>query len=365
MRRNVSRAVIGTMVVCGGVLAAGGGRQKHPTTHPFPLRRGRFGTLGAPKSKKLWDILGASWFKAGDCFWQGGPWVRDGGAQAWLLVRPRMFFTGNNRVWNPKPRAPDWQYRDKTRRFIRENKDRIGILALGNSICFEDIESGYNDVDEYITWYHDFHAFVYGLNPRIHLAPGDLQSAWGGLHGTELLESYMKAYRRKYDRAMPIDAIGLHCYLTGNKPPKWAKPEVVRVATFRSKIRAMRSFMRRVGLRDKALVITEMGVFNHHCEPRLPEARLIEIMQGAIRFMEGPDGIDKDLGMPSDAHRLVQKWSYSAFPHLVQHGRLTAKGKAYRALARAFGPSGRAQKRGESAEGPASRRRPAVSPRRR
>jgi hypothetical protein len=314
--------------------------------HRFPLRDGRFGTLGAPKSKKLWNLLGASWFKSGDCFWQGGQWVRDGGAEAWLLVRPRMFFTGNNRVWNPKPKPPSWRYRDKTRKFLRDNKDHIGVLALGNSICFADIESGYNEVDEYVTWYHDFHAFAHGLNPRIRFAPGDLQSAWGGLHGTKLLESYMKAYRKKYGQAMPIDAVGLHCYLTGNRPPKWAKPEVVRVATFRSKIRAMRSFMKRAGLQDKALVITEMGVFNHHCEPRLSEARLIEIMRGAIHFMEGPEGVDKNLGMPSDGHRLVQKWSYSAFPHLVQHGKLTTKGKAYRDLVKVYSRAEKTPKKG-------------------
>ena len=122
---------------------------------------------------------------------------------------------------------------------------------MGNSICFEDIESGYADVDEYVTWYHDFHALVHGLNPRIKLAPGDLQSAWGGLHGTEQLEAYrkayLKAYQKKYGKRMPLDALGLHCYLTGNKPPDWAKPEVVSPDTFRQKIRTMRSFMKRIG----------------------------------------------------------------------------------------------------------------------
>ena len=299
----------------------------------FPLTRERFGTLGAPATKAHWDLLGARWFKSGDCFWQGGDWVRASDrVQPWLLVRPRMFFTGNNRVWNPPPNPPKWGYRDKTRKFIRQNKDRIGILALGNSICFADIESGYPDLDEYVRWYHEFAEFARGLNPRIKLAPGDLQSAWGGLHGTEQLEGYLKAYRKKYGRPMPIDALGLHCYLTGNKPPDWAKPEVVSPETFKKKLRAMRSFMKRAGLQDTALVITEMGVFNHCCQPRLSDARLIEIMQSAIQFMEGPQGVDKDLGMPSDGGRLVQKWSYSAFPHLVRDGKLTRMGKAYRAM---------------------------------
>jgi hypothetical protein len=319
------------------VVAEATAQTKPAAPDRFPLTRGRFGTLGAPSSKQHWDLLGACWFKAGDCFWQGGDWVRDGGAQAWLLVRPRMYFTGNNRVWNPRPKPPAWQYRDKTRKFIEANKDRIGIIALGNSICFEDIESGYSDIDEYVTWYHHFHKLLSRLNPRIKLAPGDLQSAWGGLHGTKQLAAYMAAYKKKYGKDMPIDAVGLHCYLTGNKPPKWAKPEVVRLETFKQKIRAMRSFMKRVGLRDTALVITEMGVFNHHCEPRLPEARLIEIMKGAITFMEGPEGVDRELGMPSDGGRLVQKWSYSAFPHLVRSGKLTPWGKAYRALADTYG----------------------------
>lgn len=317
--------------------ARSGPRARPAETDRFPMTRGRFGTLGAPKSKKHWDLLGARWFKAGDCFWQGGDWVRDGGAQAWLLVRPRMYFTGNNRVWNPRPKPPAWQYRDKTRTFIEANSDRIGILTLGNSICFADIESGYYDIDEYVTWYHDFCEFVHRLNPRIKVAPGDLQSAWGTLQGTRQIEDYQKAYRKKYGKRMPIDALGLHCYVTGNKPPKWAKPEVVRVETFYEKLRTMRSFMKRAGLQDTALVITEMGVFNHCCEPRLSEDQLIEIMKGAIRFMEGPDGVDKKIGMPSDGHRLVQKWSYSAFSHLVQNGKLTRWGRVYRALADRFG----------------------------
>jgi len=298
----------------------------------FPLTSGRFGTIGAPASRKQWDLLGASWFKSGDCYWQGGTWVRDGDVQPWLLVRPRMYFTGNNRVWNPAPKPPVWAYRDKTGEFIRANGDRIGIIALGNSICYADIESGYPDPNEYVTWYHDFTTFVRRLNPRIKVAPGDLQSAWGVLQGTKRLESYRRVYRRKYGRPMPIDAVGLHCYITGNKPPEWAKPEVIRVETFQKKIRAMRSFLKRAGLRDTPLVITEMGVFNHCCQPRLTEARLIEIMTGAIRFMEGPGGVDKELGMPSDGFRLVQKWSYSAFPNLVREGKLTPMGKAYRAL---------------------------------
>jgi len=48
--------------------------------------------------------------------------------------------------------------------------------------------------------------------------------------------------------------------------------------------------------------------------------------------MEGPEGVDPELGMPSDGNRLVQKWSYSAFPHLVRDGKLTPMGKVYRAM---------------------------------
>jgi hypothetical protein len=288
--------------------------------------------LGSPDNKEDWDLLGARWFKSGDCYWQGGDWVPNNDVQAWLLVRPRMYFTGNNRVWNPPPNPPRWDYRDKTRKFLEENSDRIGILALGNSVCFADIESGYYDVEEYVTWYHDFCAFVRRLNPDIKVTPGDLQSAWGGLQGKEQLAGYIRLYRSKYGEEMPIEALGLHCYLTGNKPPDWAKPEVVSTETFKEKIRGMRSFMKEVRLRSTPLVITEMGVFNHHCEPPLREDQLIEIMKCAINFMEGPDGVDRELGMPSDGYRLVQKWSYSAFPHLVHEGKLTPMGKAYRAL---------------------------------
>jgi len=103
------------------------------------------------------------------------------------------------------------------------------------------------------------------------------------------------------------------------------------VDAFKKKILAMRGWMKKAGLQDVAFVITEMGVFNHHCEPRLPEERIIEIMKGALSFMSGPEGIDKKLGMPSDGYRLVQKWSYSASPHLVTGGKLTEMGKAYRA----------------------------------
>jgi hypothetical protein len=41
--------------------------------------------------------------------------------------------------------------------------------------------------------------------------------------------------------------------------------------------------------------------------------------------------------MPSDGNRLVQKWSYSAFPHLVRDVQLTPMGKAYRALVDKYG----------------------------
>jgi hypothetical protein len=312
--------------------AAAAAEASEPQKDLFPLTQDRFGTLGCPSDESHWELTGARWFKSADCYWQA-EWVPQSNVQTWLLVRPRMYFTGNNRVWNPAPREPKWHYRDKTRRFIEDHHARIGIIALGNSIVFEDIESGYADTDEYVAWYHDFQRFVRRLNPRIKLAPGDLQSAWGGLHGTEQLEKYLAAYRQKYGQKMPIDALGLHCYATGNKPPTWAKPEVVSVQTFKDKIRTMRSFMKRIGLQDAALVITEMGVFNHCCDPQLSDDRLIKIMQGAIEYMEGPEGVDREIGMPADGYRLVQKWSYSAYPHLVHDGKLTPRGKVYRALA--------------------------------
>jgi len=76
---------------------------------------------------------------------------------------------------------------------------------------------------------------------------------------------------------------------------------------------------------------------NHHCEPKLSEVESHAIMKGAIEFMESEAGIDEDVGMPSDGHRLVQKWSYSAFPHLVTNSRLTATGEIYRALLDKYG----------------------------
>ena len=343
MMRIAMVMVVSFLVLPGPAVVAA---QKEPAANErFPLKQDRFGTLGAPASKEDWDLLGARWFKSGDCYWQGGDWVPNSAVQPWLLLRPRMYFTGNNRVWNPPPKPPTWHYRDKTRKFIEENKDRIGIIALGNSICFADIESGYYDIDEYVKWYHDSYEFVHRLNPRIKIAPGDLQSAWGGLQGTEQIEAYLKAYQGKYGEKMPIDALGLHCYITGNNPPEWAKPEVISVDTFKKKIGAMRSFMKRAGLQQTAFVITEMGVFNHHCRPQLTEPQLIEIMKGAIEFMEGPEGVDKELGMPSDGYRLVQKWSYSAFGHLVRDGKLTPMGKAYRALVDTCGKEAKPQYR--------------------
>ena len=59
-------------------------------------------------------------------------------------------------------------------------------------------------------------------------------------------------------------------------------------------------------------------------------------MEAAVHFMEGPEGVDRELGMPSDGYRLVQKWSYSAFVHLVRDGELTPMGKAYRRLAERY-----------------------------
>ncbi len=331
MRALKRRAALALGLLLVGPFVAVPQEGAEPVDDLFPLTRDRFGTLGAPPTHAEWEALGASWFKSGDCYWQAD-WVPESDVQPWLLIRPRMYFTGNNREWNPKPNPASWQYRDKTRQFLERNADRIGIVALGNSICYADIESGYQDADEYVTWYHDFRELLDALNPRIKLAPGDLQSAWGGLQGTDLLPAYMRVYRERYGHEMPIDAVGLHCYLTGNNPPEWAQPEVVSVETFRNKIRAMRAFMKRIGLRDTPFVITEMGVFNHCCDPPLTEGQLIDIMCGAIEFVEGPEGVDQELGMPSDGCRLVQKWSYSAFTHLVQEGELTPMGRAYRAL---------------------------------
>ena len=52
--------------------AAAAAQSKPASKDFFPLTRDRFGTLGAPASKEHWDVLGARWFKSGDCYWQGG-----------------------------------------------------------------------------------------------------------------------------------------------------------------------------------------------------------------------------------------------------------------------------------------------------
>jgi hypothetical protein len=44
---------------------------------------------------------------------------------------------------------------------------------------------------------------------------------------------------------MPIDAIGLHCYITGNGPPEWAKPEAMGVDGCRREMPSMRRFLKR------------------------------------------------------------------------------------------------------------------------
>ena len=59
-----------------------------PPRDLFPLTQGRFGTLGAPAKKQEWDLLGAYWFKSGDCYWQA-PWVPDSGVQATSRLTPR------------------------------------------------------------------------------------------------------------------------------------------------------------------------------------------------------------------------------------------------------------------------------------
>ena len=99
---GISRAMAGlAFALAAPALAA---EADPPGRDRFPLTQGRFGTLGAPAAKAHWDLIGASWFKSGDCYWQA-PWVPDSEVHAWLLVRPRMYFTGNNREWNPPPKS--------------------------------------------------------------------------------------------------------------------------------------------------------------------------------------------------------------------------------------------------------------------
>jgi len=302
----------------------------------FPFLQGRFGTLGCPGSEAEWDLLGLDWYKNGEGnYWGGGGWEKTTDAQVWFLMRPRMYFTGNNRVWNPEPNPPSWTYRNSVSNFVKDNAEYIGLIAVGNSIIFEDIESGYGDTNEYAQWFHDFAEYVHSQNPDIKVVPGDLQLAWGETRviGDTRIVGYQNAYRNLYGEEMPIPCLSAHTYATGNtnQPSySWGERRPC-LDVFVTKIRSMRTFMKNAGLQDAAFVATEMGVFNHLAGPPLSDAELRQLMVDTIHYMEGPDGVDTNIGMPSDNYRLVQKWSYSNDGQLVSGGSLTTWGQDYRA----------------------------------
>ena len=91
--------------------------------------------------------------------------------------------------------------------------------------------------------------------------------------------------------------------------------------------------MARQGYRSYPLIVTEFGVLMPD-DYGFTTERVNSFMSATFDFLQNT--ADAGLGDPMDGNRLVQKWSYSAFPHLVRDGRLTPMGKAYRELAEKY-----------------------------
>jgi hypothetical protein len=171
----------------------------------------------------------------------------------------------------------------------------------------------------YARAYHTAYHVLKQADPTAQIAPAGISQV------TPLrlayLEAVLAAYQAAYSAAMPVDIWTMHAFVLQEKAGDWgvdvppglaaAAGETWQVqdhddlALVEAQVRCMRVWMRDHGQQDKPLWVTEYGI--------LMPAEYGFTPERVRRFMLGSFDLfwrlrDPALGMPSDDHRLVQRW---------------------------------------------------------
>ena len=302
-----------------------------PTVPPWPgfcYERDRFGFWDVGNRIDAYDVglLHAGWYNHYTVIEEPS---HPGGMRFVQLVR----------IYPPEPAAgaacagcPTW---DEVRAIAQQNPGSLWLI--GNEPDRQD----YVAAERYAQIYHDFYDFLKAEDPASQVAIG------GVVQPTPIrlqyLDLILDAYQAQYGEMMPVDVWNVHNYVLREKdwypgcPDCWGcdippgtDPELGilyeiedhdNLVYWTGQLRAMRTWMRDRGYRDRPLIVSEYGIlmwtlFGYD----YPRVR--DFMLSTFDWMT--TATDPDTGYPADGNRLVQAWSWYSLAQSTFEGRPVA-----------------------------------------
>jgi hypothetical protein len=175
------------------------------------------------------------------------------------------------------------------------------IFLIGNEIGYEHQDDP-RSPGEYAEDFHRCHTLLKSLNPafRVSVGPAILtldktitDTIVDADDGLDYLRQVIEAYEEQQGEPIPADYFAATNHVT----------QVAEIDVFEARIVEMRQLLHDHGLRDRGVILTEIGV-----PTRGATAEEIEVfMREALRFVATTT--DDDLGHPDDG-RLVQRWGW-------------------------------------------------------
>lgn len=175
------------------------------------------------------------------------------------------------------------------------------IFLIGNEIGYEHQDDG-RTPREYAEDFHRCHTLVTSINPSFQVAVGPAiltpdDGITGAIvdadDGLDYLDQAIEAYEEQQGEPIPADffAATNHVMQAGE------------IEVFEARIVDMRRLLDDHGLRDRGVILTEIGVPTRGSTAQQIEA----FMRDAIRYVATAS--DDDIGPPGDG-RLVQRWAW-------------------------------------------------------
>jgi len=204
--------------------------------------------------------------------------------------------------------------------------------------------------EEFARLYHDAYQAIKAADPTARLAVGGISQ------GTPLrlayLDRVLAEYQRLYHGVLPADWWTVHGYVLREQhqswgveiPPGFSNLQGVlrevkdhgRLDLFEEQIVAFRRWMANNGFRNTPLALTEFGILMP-AKYGYPTDFVVQYLYNTFDWLQNIK--DDQLGLPSDANHLVQRWAWFSLaydlypsPNLgnLATGELTPIGAAFR-----------------------------------
>ncbi len=292
--------------------------------------------------------------------WRFGLGVPGGAAQAGWVTRlgAGWWYSWNVRAAEPASGAVKFWQMVRLRRgkltpalenVLAEAKARPGqVWIIGNEPDVGEQDGLTPACLAYL--YHEVYTGLKEADPTARIAPGGITQA--SPLRLAYLGRVLAEHQARYHAPLPADFWTMHAFILREERGSWGAgippglaedagwlrsvEEHDDLGLFRSQVIAFRRWMADRGYRDRPLAITEYGILMPPDYGFGPE-RVRRFMQASFDFLMTAS--DPEIGLPTDANRLVQQWAWFSLADPVYptgnlvaaaQNHLTPLGAAYR-----------------------------------